>query len=95
MANHKSSEKRARSSLVKKERNSNYLSSIRTAVKRAKFAIEQLKAGTEKDPTKAQALLGKAQEMLQKGASKGVIHKKNAGRRVSRLALSIKSVDKK
>lgn len=92
MANHKSCEKRARSSNVKHDRNTQYLSSIRTAVKRCKFAIEAVKAGTEKDLTKVQGLFAKAQEMLHKGASKGIIHRKNASRRVSRLALATKAV---
>lgn len=91
MANHKSSTKRARSSAVKRDRNSQYLSSIRTAIKRCRFAIEALKAGTEKDAKKVEALLATAQEMLHKGASKGVIHRKNASRRVGRLANATKT----
>ncbi|MCX6119644.1 MAG: 30S ribosomal protein S20 [Proteobacteria bacterium] len=94
MSNHKSCEKRARSSAVKHERNSQYLSSIRTAVKRCRFAIEAVKAGTEKDKGKVTDLFSKAQEMLHKGASKGVLHRKNASRRVSRLASAIKSLSK-
>ncbi|NBQ53451.1 MAG: 30S ribosomal protein S20, partial [Proteobacteria bacterium] len=39
MANHKSSEKRARSTEKKRQRNSNYLSSVRTAVKKYRFAL--------------------------------------------------------
>ena len=92
MANHKSSTKRARSSAVKRDHNSQYLSSIRTAIKRCRFAIEALKAGTEKDAKKVQDLFATAQEMLHKGASKGIIHRKNASRRVSRLAHATKTV---
>ena len=91
MANHKSSTKRARSDRVKRDRNSQYLTSVRTAVKRFRFALAALKAGTEKDIAKVDALLSKAQEMLMKAGSKGVMHKKAASRRVSRLALSKKS----
>ena len=91
MANHKSSVKRARSSATKRDANSQYLSSIRKAVKRCRFAIEALKAGTEKDAKKVQDLFSKAQEMLQKGASKGLIHRKNASRRVSRLCIATKT----
>ena len=92
VANHKSSTKRARSSAVKRDRNSQYLSSIRTAVKRYRFALEALKSGTEKDAKKVEGLFVNAQEMLMKAASKGIIHKKNASRRVSRLAQATKTV---
>ncbi len=95
MANHKSSVKRARSSEEKRSRNSNYLASIRTAVKRCRFAVEALKAGTEKDVKKVDELFAKAQEMLHKGASKGILHRKNASRRVSRLASAVKGAAKK
>lgn len=91
MANHKSCVKRARNSAVKRDRNSQYISSVRTAVKRVRTAIQGLAAGTEKDVANVQALFAKAQEMLHKGASKGIIHKKNASRRVSRLALALKA----
>lgn len=95
VANHKSSVKRARSSEVKRSRNSNYLASIRTAVKRCKFAVQALKAGTEKDIKKVEALFASAQEMLHKGASKGILHRKNASRRVSRLAHAVKTATTK
>jgi small subunit ribosomal protein S20 len=92
VANHKSSTKRARSDRVKSDRNSQYLTSVRTAVKRFRFALAALNAGTEKDVAKVDALLSKAQEMLMKAGSKGVLHKKAASRRVSRLALAKKTV---
>lgn len=75
---------------MKREANSQYLSAIRTAIKRCRFAIEALKAGTDKDPKKVEELFAKAQEMLHKGASKGILHRKNASRRVSRLCLATK-----
>ena len=92
MANHKSSTKRARAALVKRDNNSQYLGSVKTAVKRFRFALEALKAGTEKDIAKVETLLSKAQEMLMKASSKGVVHKKAASRKVSRLAHAKKSV---
>ncbi len=91
MANHKSSTKRARADRVKRDRNSQYLTSVRTAVKRFRFALAALQAGTEKDVAKVDVLLSKAQEMLMKAGSKGVIHKKAASRRVGRLAVAKKS----
>ncbi|MEI6833391.1 MAG: 30S ribosomal protein S20 [bacterium] len=90
MANHKSATKRARAALVKRDRNSQYLSSVKTTVKRLRFAIAGLKAGTDKDAQKVEALLRKAQEMLMKAASRGVMHKKAASRKVSRLTQATK-----
>jgi small subunit ribosomal protein S20 len=92
VANHKSSTKRARAALVKRDRNSQYLASVKTTVKRLRFAIAGLKAGTDKDAQKVEALLRKAQEMLMKAASRGVIHKKAASRKVSRLTQATKDV---
>jgi small subunit ribosomal protein S20 len=90
VANHKSATKRARAALVKRDRNSQYLSSVKTTVKRLRFAIAGLKAGTDKDAQKVEALLRKAQEMLMKAASRGVMHKKAASRKVSRLTQATK-----
>ncbi len=92
MASHKSAIKRARAAVVKRDRNSQYLSSVKTTVKRLRFAIAGLKAGTDKDIKKVEALLSKAQEMLMKAASRGVMHKKAASRKVSRLTLATKEV---
>jgi small subunit ribosomal protein S20 len=92
VANHKSSTKRARADIVKRDHNSQYLSSVRTAIKRFRVSLDALKAGTEKDVKTVEALLSKAQEMLMKASSKGVVPKKTASRKVSRLALAKKSV---
>jgi small subunit ribosomal protein S20 len=92
VASHKSAIKRARAAVVKRDRNSQYLSSVKTTVKRLRFAIAGLKAGTDKDIKKVEALLSKAQEMLMKAASRGVMHKKAASRKVSRLTLATKEV---
>ena len=92
VANHKSSTKRARAAIGKRDRNSQYLAGVKTAVKRLRFAIAGLKAGTDKDVKKVEALLSKAQELLMKAASKGVVHKKAASRKVSRLTQATKAV---
>jgi small subunit ribosomal protein S20 len=92
VANHKSSTKRARADIVKRDRNSQYLSSVRTAVKHFRTSLEALKAGTEKDVKKIDTLLSYAQEMLMKASSKGVVPKKTASRKVSRLAHAKKAV---
>lgn len=91
MANHKSSEKRARSSERKRQRNSQYLSSVRTAVKKYRFALNGLTAGTGEDAKKVLDLLNKAQSALAKAAAKGLLHKNNASRSIARLTQAFKT----
>ena len=94
MANHKSSEKRARSSETKRQQNSNYLSAVRTAVKKYRFALNGLTVGTGEDATKVMDLLKKAQTALAKAAAKGMLHKNNAARSIGRLTQAFKGVEK-
>lgn len=56
---------------------------VRSAVKRAREAI------VEKDPVKAGEALREATRTLAKAASKGVLHPRNAARRIARLAHSL------
>lgn len=81
MANHKSAKKRARQSLKRRARNRHVRSRIAGVVKAARNAI----ASGEGDAIGA---LRDAERTLRKAASKGVISKKQASRRVSRLARS-------
>ncbi|MCB2182247.1 MAG: 30S ribosomal protein S20 [Desulfobulbaceae bacterium] len=79
MANHKSAMKRNRQSILRRARNRANNSMIKTAIKAVDAAIE---AQSVED---AQAALKTAIPIIQKGASKGTLHKKNASRKVSRL----------
>lgn len=79
MANHKSAEKRHRQSLKRRDRNRNAKSTIRTAIKKVHQALE---AG---DATAARELAVKAERLAAKAAAKGILHKRNAARRVGRL----------
>lgn len=79
MANSKSAEKRIRVSQRRHDRNRPFKSAARTHVKKAELAI---RAG---DQTEAALAVGSAISMLDRVASKGVIHKNNAARRKSRL----------
>ncbi|HZY40799.1 MAG TPA: 30S ribosomal protein S20 [Anaerolineae bacterium] len=80
MANIKSAIKRIRSSKRRAVRNKIVRTYARTAVKTAREAIE---SGTEvKDTT---AAINAAASALDKAASKGILHKRNAARRKSRL----------
>ncbi|MBW7882486.1 MAG: 30S ribosomal protein S20 [Caldilineaceae bacterium] len=78
MANTKSAEKRARQNEQRAARNRVWRSSARTAIKRARLAIQ---AG---DPN-ADELVRSATRALDRAATKGAIHKNNAARRQSRL----------
>jgi small subunit ribosomal protein S20 len=86
VANHVSSEKRARQAEARRTHNRQYLSSVRTAVKKFRFAINGLEAGTMTDAKKLQELFVEAQSMLSRAAAKGMIHSNNAARKIARLA---------
>ncbi|TXH02451.1 MAG: 30S ribosomal protein S20 [Candidatus Moraniibacteriota bacterium] len=78
MANKKHSEKAARQAAKHQEVNRVYRSGARTAVRKARTAITT--GGDE-----ATAAVMEAISVLDRAATKGVIHKNNAARRKSRL----------
>lgn len=78
MANIKSAEKRNRQAPKRAARNRILRSGARTAIKRARTALDS------KDTSSAEAIQA-AIQTLDRAASKGVIHKNNAARRKSRL----------
>ena len=79
MANNKQSRKRILINETKRLRNRPYISAARTYVKKAEVAI---RAG-ERDA--AAEAVGEALSILDRVASKGIIHRNNAARRKSRL----------
>lgn len=81
MAHHKSAKKRIRSDARKNASNKSYLSTVRTAVKKFKAA-----ANGETSADELSKLFKNAQSMLHKAATKGIIHRNNASRRVGRLS---------
>lgn len=83
MANIKSAKKRILVSRTKAERNKSIRSSVKTAMKKVFAAIES------GDKAAAQAALVSATKIIESAASKGVYHKNNASRKVSRLALAV------
>lgn len=95
MANHISSEKRARSSERKRQHNRQYLSSVRTAVKKFRLAIAGLQAGASADVEAAQKLFVNAQSALARAGAKGMIHSNNAARKIGRLARAWKNAVEK
>lgn len=83
MANHKSSEKRSRQTIVKTAQNKTATSKVRTAVKALKVTIGENKK------VEAAAQLAKVQSLLNKLAKSSAMKKTTAARKTSRLALSI------
>jgi len=79
MANHKSAIKRIRQSEKRRVYNRNYRTRTRTYVKRARTAQENTDLQAATEATRVAVI------ELDKAASKGVIHPRNAARRKSRL----------
>jgi small subunit ribosomal protein S20 len=86
MATHKSALKRSKQSKEKRLRNRNIKSNLKTTMKAVSAAIEG------KDPKKAQEVLSQVTPVINKAASKGVIHKKNAARKISRLTRKVNAL---
>ncbi|MCA1663039.1 MAG: 30S ribosomal protein S20 [Myxococcales bacterium] len=82
MANVASAEKRNRQRIKRRARNQFHLSTMRTHVKRVRTAIEA-------QDGKAAELLKTAVAIIDKAASKGVIDKKAASRKISRLTQAV------
>ena len=82
MANTKSAEKANRQSTKHRARNSHISSTVRTAVRKFRDGLET--DGT--DAAKTAISLKAAVRQIAKAASKGVIHKSQAARRISRLS---------
>ena len=86
MAQHKSAKKRIRRNTRAKVVNHGRLNRIRTAVKGLESAI------ASGDKKAAQDAFKKVSPELQRGAGKGVLHKKTVARKMSRLSARIKSL---
>lgn len=83
MATHKSSIKRHKQSLKNAARNRAVKTRLRNAIKDVRVAVQQ------QDKEAAAQALRAATSLLDKASTKGVIHWKNAARKVSRLAKSV------
>ena len=83
MANIKSAKKRILVNRTKAERNKAIRSSVKTAIKKVFVAIE---AG---DKAAAAAELKAATKVIEMAPSKGVYHKNNAARKVSRISKAV------
>ena len=86
MANHKSAEKRARQIERRSAVNRARTSRIKTFVKKVEAAI------ATGDKSAAAEALRSAQPEIQRGVTKGVVHKNTASRKLSRLSARVKAL---
>ncbi len=86
MANHASAIKRHKQNLKARERNRR----VKTRVKNAIKAVRQ--AVALNDPAAAEQALLSASSVLDKAATKKVIHWKKAARNISRLTLAVNAL---
>ena len=87
MANHKSAIKRHKQSLVRNARNRAMRTRVKNVMKAVRAAVEQ------KDKEQALAALQAATSVLGKASSKGVLHRRNVARRISRLSRAVNTLD--
>lgn len=83
----KSAQKKHRQSLKRRERNKNLSSSLKTKIKQFNSAIE------EKDIEKSRELLKGLVSAVDKAATKGLLHKGNSSRRVSRYSRKLHDLE--
>lgn len=88
MAVHKSAKKRIRRNARVAAANKSRTSETRTGLRKVE---EALKSGDYKQAVDA---LKAAQPMLHRAAAKGIVHKKNASRKISRLSARVKALKK-
>jgi small subunit ribosomal protein S20 len=79
LANHKSAVKRARQNEIRRLRNKATRTRVKSIVKEVRTSAG--KASSEE----TKAMLNTAQSVIDKASKKGVIHKRTAARKISRL----------
>lgn len=88
MANTASAKKRVRQNEKRRMRNRVWLTRARSTVKQARITIDS------EDSAASVEAVNKAISELDRAASKGVIHKRNAARRKSRLLKKLSTLEK-
>ena len=86
MANIKSAKKRILVTRTKAARNKSIKSAVKTSIRKVDAAVAQ------KDKAAAEAALIEAIATISKATSKGVYHKNNCARKVSRLTKAVNSI---
>ena len=87
MANIKSAKKRVLVNQKKADRNKSIKSAVKTSIKKVEAAV------VAKDKEAAVAALANAISTIDKAATKGVYHKNNAARKVSRLSKALNTLN--
>ena len=86
MANIKSAKKRILVNRTKAARNKSIRSAVKTSIKKVETAVQK------NDKAAAQAALTEAISTINKATSKGVYHKNNCARKISRLSKAVNSI---
>lgn len=86
MANHKSALKRAKQNEIQRMRNKAVRTGTKSIIKKVRAAA------SENSAENAAAELNNAKSIIDKAAQKGVLHKKNAARKISRLTKLVNSI---
>ena len=86
MATHLSAIKRSRQNEKKRFRNLHVKTTVKSAIKRVRMAIEK------KDVDGAKKALLETIPLIQKARSKGVYHKNNSARKISRLTREVNAL---
>ena len=86
LANHKSALKRARQNEIRRMRNKTSKTKVKNIVKEVRLAVSENSAET------ALNKLNIAKSVIDKAAKKGVVHKRTADRKISRLSKLVNTV---
>lgn len=89
MQKHLSVLKRARQNKTRKSRNTQVKKLVKTAIKNVN---EKTELGNVEEASKS---LTTAMSIIDRAASKGIIHKKNSSRKISRLSSKVSSLKNK
>jgi small subunit ribosomal protein S20 len=86
LANHKSALKRAKQNVERRLRNKSVKTKLKNIVKDVRFAVG------EEQTEAVQVKLKSAKSVIDRAAKKGVIHKKTAARKISRLQRLVNTI---
>ncbi len=86
MASHKSAEKRAKQNEKRQLRNTSAKTSVKTVIKKVLSAV----AAKDKDGSKE--TLATAIPQICKAGAKGILHKRNVSRKISRLTKKVNAL---
>lgn len=89
MANHKSAIKRHKQNEKRRIRNASVKTTVKNSIKKVREAI------TDSNAAEAKSSLLTAISRLDGAVSKGVFHKNNASRKVSRLTTAVNALESK